>query len=86
MAHARRYDGAVSFPGFRLLQFKVTKARYSPEWKRLHFAASGVRNGVHFTVVSDVHCLRDPVTPERIHLAALLKLTQLFNRPSASGG
>ena len=68
-----------------MLQFRVTSSHYNPQWKRLHFSATGYRNGVHFTVVSDVHCLRDPGTPERIHLAALLKLTQIFNRPSASG-
>ena len=67
------------------MQFQVTHARYSAEHRGLHFTASGCRNGVNFTVVSDVHCLRDPATPENVHLAALLKLTELFSRPSASG-
>jgi len=67
------------------MHFKVTFARYSAEHRRLHFTASGTRNGVSFTVVTDVLCLRDPATPENIHLVALLKLTELFSRPSASG-
>ena len=67
------------------MHFQVTSARYAAEQRRLHFTASGTRNGVSFTVVTDVHCLRDPATPENVHLAALLKLTELFSRPSASG-
>lgn len=67
------------------MQFKVTWAKYSAEDRRLHFAASGIRNGVTFTVVSDVTCTRDPVTPENTHLVVLVKLTELFARRSASG-
>ena len=67
------------------MHFEVTFALYSAEHRRLHFTASGTRNGVSFTVVTDVLCLRDPGTPENVHLVALLKLTELFSRPSASG-
>lgn len=67
------------------MQFKVMWARYHADKTRLSFCASGFRNGVHFTVVTDVKCLKDPVTPENTHIVALLRLTELFRRPSASG-
>lgn len=67
------------------MQFKVTWSRYYPARARLAFCASGDRNGVRFTVVTDVKCLKDPVTPENTHIVALLRLTEIFRRPSASG-
>ncbi|QQR41018.1 hypothetical protein [Devosia rhizoryzae] len=67
------------------MQFKVKWARYHPARTRLEFCASGTRNGALFTVVTDVRCLKDPVTSENIHLVALLRLEELFRRPSASG-
>ncbi|MGB3339009.1 MAG: hypothetical protein WBA73_17675 [Devosia sp.] len=67
------------------MQFKVTYARYRPDKHRLEFVASGERNGCLFTVVTDVTCLKEPRTPEHIHLVALARLTEIFRRPSASG-
>lgn len=67
------------------LYFEVKWARYHPARARLAFCASGYRNGGHFTVVTDVKCLKDPVTAENTHIVALLRLTELFRRPSASG-
>ena len=67
------------------MQFKVTYARYRPDKQRLEFVASGERNGCLFTVVTDVTCLKEPRTPEHIHLVALARLTEIFRRPSASG-
>lgn len=67
------------------MQFKVTYARYLPQKRRLEFAASGERDGCLFTVVTEVICLREPRTPENIHLVALARLTEIFRRQSASG-
>ena len=67
------------------MQFKVTHARYLPAKRRLEFTASGERNGCLFTVVTEVTCLREPKTPENIHLVALARLTEIFRRQSASG-
>jgi hypothetical protein len=67
------------------VQFKVNWARYQSSTGRLEFAASGVQKGVRFTVVTHVRCLKDPVTPENTHIVALLRLTEIFRRPSASG-
>jgi hypothetical protein len=67
------------------MQFKVTYARYWSERRRLEFAASGERNGCVFTVVTEVTCLREPTTPEHIHLVALARLTEIFRQRSASG-
>jgi hypothetical protein len=66
------------------MHFKVTHARYSAERHRLEFTASGERDGQKFTVATHVPC-RDPQTPENVHLVALLRITELFNRQSASG-
>lgn len=67
------------------MQFKVTAARYDARAMRLHFTASGERSGTRFTVASHVRCLRDPGSPDRVHLVALVALTDIFRRPSASG-
>ena len=67
------------------MQFTVTYARYWPERRRLEFAASGNRNGCIFTVVTDVICLKEPATPEHVHLVALARLTEIFRQRSASG-
>lgn len=67
------------------MQFKVTYSRYLPEKRRLEFCASGERNGASFTVVTEVTCLKEPKTPENIHLVALARLTELFRQKSASG-
>ena len=67
------------------MQFKVTYARYQAERRRLEFTASGERNGCLFTVVTDVICLKEPRTPENVHLVALARLTEIFRRRSASG-
>lgn len=67
------------------MQFKVTSARYLADRRRLEFTASGERNGCLFTVVTDVICLKEPRTPENVHLVALARLTEIFRRRSASG-
>lgn len=67
------------------MQFTVTFSRYWPERRRLEFAASGQRNGCMFTVVTEVTCLKEPATPEHVHLVALARLTELFRQRSASG-
>ena len=67
------------------MQFKVTYARYLSDKHRLEFTASGERDGCLFTVVTDVTCLKEPRTPEHIHLVALARLTEIFRRRSASG-
>lgn len=67
------------------MQFQVRWARYNPARARLEFCASGTRNGGRFTVVTDVKCLRDPISPENTHIVAMLRLTELFRQRSASG-
>lgn len=67
------------------MDFKVTASDYDPVAQHLHFTASGTRAGVKFTVASHIKCLKDPVTPENVHLVVLLALTDIFRRPSASG-
>jgi len=66
------------------MHFTVTRSRYSPDRQRLSFSASGERNGVRFTIVTDVKC-RDPKTAENTHLVALLKIQELFLRSAPSG-
>lgn len=75
----------VPFRACAFMQFKVTASRYDPVAQRLHFTASGERLGTRFTIASHVRCLRDPGTPDRVHLVALVALTDIFKRPSASG-
>lgn len=67
------------------MQFKVTYARYWAERRRLEFTASGERNGCSFTVVTEVMCLKEPKSPENVHLVALARLTEIFRQRSASG-
>jgi len=67
------------------MKFKVTYARYWETRKRLEFAATGERNGCSFTVVTEVTCLKEPKTPENVHLVALARLTEMFRQRSASG-
>ena len=67
------------------MEFKVTYARYLADRRRLEFCASGERNGCLFTVVTDVMCLKEPRTPENVHLVALARLSEIFRRRSASG-
>jgi hypothetical protein len=67
------------------MQFEVTAFSYDAAAQRLHFTASGYRNGMRFTVASHIRCLKDPVTPQNAHLVALVALTEIFKRPSASG-
>ncbi|MDB5613234.1 MAG: hypothetical protein JWQ22_887 [Devosia sp.] len=67
------------------MQFKVTQSRYRPGKRRLEFTASGERNGCLFTVVTDVICMKEPTTPEHIHLVALARLMEIFRQRSASG-
>ena len=67
------------------MQFKVTQSRYRPAKRRLEFTASGERNGCIFTVVTDVICMKEPTTPEHVHLVALARLMEIFRQRSASG-
>lgn len=66
------------------LNFTVTDWRYSAARNQMSFTASGERNGVRFTVVTQVRC-RDPKTQENAHLVALLRINELLKMPSASG-
>ncbi len=67
------------------MQFRIVAARYDSGTKYLWFTASGTSSGARFTVSSKVKCLKDPSTPERLHMAVLLALRDTFKRPSASG-
>jgi hypothetical protein len=67
------------------MEFDVKWARYDALRGKLAFCATGTRDGGHFTVVTSVRCLKDPNTPEKVHMVALLRLTELFGRPSARG-
>ena len=67
------------------MQFKVTASRYWAARKKLEFVASGSRNGSSFTVVTEVSCTKEPLTPEHVHLVALMRLTEIFRQRSASG-
>lgn len=67
------------------MQFDVKWARYHSNAAKLEFCASGIQNGVRFTVVTDVKCLKDPKTPENTHIVALIRLTEIFRQRSASG-
>jgi hypothetical protein len=67
------------------LVFSVRSASYDAARHRLEFTAHGRRGDCTFTVVTDVVCLKQPATPENIHLVALVRLTEMFRLPSASG-
>jgi hypothetical protein len=67
------------------MRFVVYRSRYSAEQSRLHFSASGERDGVRFSVVTDVKCTKDPISPENTHLVALVRIEELFRQRSASG-
>ena len=67
------------------LTFAIRSSRYDALHKRLEFTASGRRGRCSFTVVTDVVCLKEPMSSENIHLVALMRLTELFRTPSASG-
>ncbi len=67
------------------VQFRIVAARYDSVTQFLWFTASGTSGDARFTVSSKVKCLKDPSTPERLHMAVLLALHDIFRRPSASG-
>jgi hypothetical protein len=67
------------------LTFAIRSSRYDVLRKRLEFTASGRRGRCSFTVVTDVVCLKEPLSSENIHMVALIRLTELFRVPSASG-
>ncbi|KKB09367.1 hypothetical protein [Devosia chinhatensis] len=67
------------------MQFKVISAYYVEASRYLVYTASGERDGARYTVSSRVKCLKEPTTPERVHMVVLLALTDQFKRPSPSG-
>lgn len=67
------------------MEFKVVAASYDAAAQLLSYTATGLRNGLHFTVSSRVKCLKDPGSKERLHMVVLLALTDHFKRPSPSG-
>ncbi len=67
------------------MQFKVTSSYYDANSRYLLYTASGQKNGAHYTVSSRVKCLKEPTTPERLHMVILLALTDQFKRASPSG-
>lgn len=67
------------------MQFTVTAAAYDATRKYLTYTASGEKNGRRFTISSRAKCLKDPQTPERIHMVVLLAITDHFKRPGPSG-
>jgi hypothetical protein len=67
------------------MEFKVVAASYNAAAHLLVYTATGLRNGLRFTVSSRVKCLKDPGTEERLHLVVLLALADHFKRPSPSG-
>ena len=67
------------------MDFKVVAASYDADAHFLTYTASGIRNGLRFTVSSRVKCLKDPGSSERLHMVVLLALTDHFKRPSPSG-
>ncbi len=67
------------------MQFRIVDAKYDSATQFLWFTASGTSGDARFTVSSKVKCLKDPGTPERLHMAVLLALHDIFKRPSASG-
>ena len=67
------------------MQFKVTSAYYDPKSRYLIYTASGEQDGARYTVSSRVKCLKEPTTPERLHMVVLLALTDQFKRTSPSG-
>lgn len=67
------------------MEFEILSHRYAPDRHRLHFAARGQRDGVQFSVVTEVPCTSEPRTPDALHAAVLLKLNEIFMRPGPSG-
>ncbi len=67
------------------MQFKVTSSYYDTTSRYLLYTASGEENGARYTVSSRVKCLKEPTTPERLHMVILLALTDQFKRTSPSG-
>lgn len=67
------------------MQFQIVAAVYDAARQYLHYTVSGEKGARRFTISSKVKCLKDPETPERLHLVVLLAITDHFNRPSPSG-
>lgn len=67
------------------MDFKVVAATYDAAANSLSYTATGLREGLRFTVSSRVKCLKDPGSAERLHMVVLLALTDHFKRPSPSG-
>jgi len=67
------------------MDFKVVAATYDAAASMLSYTATGLRDGLRFTVSSRVKCLKDPGSAERLHMVVLLALTDHFKRPSPSG-
>jgi hypothetical protein len=67
------------------VQFKVSSTYYRESSQHLVYCASGTVDGRRFTVSSRVKCLKEPATPERLHMVVLLGITDHFKRSSPSG-
>jgi len=67
------------------MDFKVVAATYDTAASMLFYTATGLRDGLRFTVSSRVKCLKNPGSAERLHMVVLLALTDHFKRPSPSG-
>jgi hypothetical protein len=78
-------EGRSGKKAMATMEFKVIAASYDAAAHLLSYTASGLRNGLHFTVSSRVKCLKDPGSSERLHMVVLLALTDHFKRPSPSG-
>ena len=67
------------------MDFRVVAATYDAAARMLSYTATGLRDGLRFTVSSRVKCLKDPGSAERLHMVVLRALTDHFKRPSPSG-
>lgn len=67
------------------MHFTVTSAYYDQTSRYLLYTVSGQENGTRYTVSSRVKCLKEPTTPERLHMVILLALIDQFKRASPSG-
>jgi hypothetical protein len=74
----------IAIPG-RAMQFNIISAYYDEASRYLIYSASGEHLGARYTVSSRIKCLKEPTTPERLHMVILLALTDHFKRASPSG-
>lgn len=67
------------------MQFRIVAAAYDAARQYLHYTVTGTKGPRYFTISSKVKCLKDPETPERLHMVVLLAITDHFNHPGPSG-